>query len=83
MKIDLLGTNTSVTINNWFSSSADQLQEIVAGGLKIDKQGIAAESQAMASIQANNPGFNPTSSGVSTVPNDSNLQSALGAAWHS
>ena len=82
LKIDLLGTNTSVTINNWFSSSADQLQEIVAGGLKIDSQ-VSQLVQAMATYSANNPGFNPTSSGVSTVPNDSNLQSALGAAWHS
>jgi hypothetical protein len=37
-KIDVLGTNTGVTATGWFSSSAIQLQEIMAGGLKIDSQ---------------------------------------------
>jgi hypothetical protein len=39
--------------------------------------------QAMATYSASNPGFNPTSPSISAVPNDTGLQSALSAAWHS
>jgi uncharacterized repeat protein (TIGR03803 family) len=82
LQIDILGTNTSVTVNNWFSSSSpDQLQEIAAGGLKIDNQ-LSQLVQAMASYASNNPGFDPASSGTS-MPTDSSLQSTIAAAWHS
>jgi hypothetical protein len=47
LNIDLLGTNTNVTVNGWFSSSSNQLQEITAGGLKLDSQ-ISQLVQAMA-----------------------------------
>jgi Ca2+-binding RTX toxin-like protein len=81
LKIDLLGTPTSVTVNGWFSSSSNQLQEITAGGLKIDSQ-ISQLVQAMATYSANNSGFDPTSSGIQAIPNDTNLQSTLASAWH-
>jgi uncharacterized repeat protein (TIGR03803 family) len=83
LQIDILGTSNSVTVNNWFSSSSpDQLQEIMAGGLKIDSQ-VSQLVQAMATYSSNNSGFNPTASGVTSLPSDSSLQSAVGAAWHS
>uniref|UniRef100_UPI0028EC0B4E hypothetical protein n=1 Tax=unclassified Bradyrhizobium TaxID=2631580 RepID=UPI0028EC0B4E len=79
--IDIVGTSTSATVNNWFSiDSPGQLQEIVAGGLKIDSQ-VFQLVQAMATYSSNHLGFNPASSGTS-MPNDSNLQSAISAAWH-
>jgi hypothetical protein len=81
LKIDLLGTNTSVTVNGWFSSSSNQLQEITAGGLKIDSQ-ISQLVQAIATYSANNSGFDPTSSSIQTIPNDTNLQSTLASSWH-
>jgi len=81
LKIDLLGSNTSVNVNNWFSGSTDQLQEITAGGLKIDSQ-ISQLVQAMATYSTNNPGFDPTSSSNTTAPNDTNLQNAMASAWH-
>jgi hypothetical protein len=81
LAIDLLGTNTSVTIKGWFSSTSNQLQEIEAGGLKIDSQ-ISQLVQAMAAYSANNTGFNPTDSGIHTLPSDTALQNAIGAAWH-
>jgi hypothetical protein len=82
LQIDILGSNTSVTVNNWFSSSSpDQLQEVMAGGLKIDSQ-VSQLVQAMATYSSNNPSFNPTSSGAS-MPNDTTLQSAIAASWHS
>jgi hypothetical protein len=65
----------------WFANSNDQLQEISAGGLKIDIQ-VSQLVQVMATYSANNPGFDPTASGASTVPNDTSLQTAVSAAWH-
>ncbi|MHC6152862.1 hypothetical protein ACVSQB_13785 [Bradyrhizobium elkanii] len=77
--IDLLGTNTSATVNGWFSGAGSQLQEITAGGLKLDSQ-VSQLVQAMATYAANNPGL--TSASVHTVPNDASLQSTMSAAWH-
>jgi hypothetical protein len=82
LKIDLLGTNTSVTVNSWFSSSSNQLQEITAGGLKLDSQ-VSQLVQAMATYSANNSGFDPTTSSTHTVPTDGGLQTAMAASWHS
>ena len=80
LKIDLLGTHTQVDVNGWFANSHNQLQEISAGSLKVDSQ-VSQLVQAMATYSANNPGFDPTSSGAS-VPNDTSLQTAVSAAWH-
>ena len=81
LQIDILGTNTNVTVNNWFSGGSNQLQEITAGGLKIDSQ-ISQLVQAMATYSASQSGFDPTSSSVSAVPNDSGLQATLASSWH-
>jgi uncharacterized repeat protein (TIGR03803 family) len=82
LKIDILGTNSSVTTTGWFSSSANQIQEITAGSLRIDSQ-VSQLVQAMATYSANNPGFDPTSPSLSAVPNNTSLQNSLAAAWHS
>jgi hypothetical protein len=82
LKIDLMGTNTQVDVSGWFSTASNQLQEISAGGLKIDSQ-VSQLVQAMATYSAGNAGFDPTASGVSSVPANSNLQTAIAAAWHS
>src|SRR5207253_4583622 len=81
LKIDLLGTTTQVDVSGWFSNATNQLQEITAGGLKIDSQ-ISQLVQAMATYSAANPGFDPTAATIHTLPNDSALQSSVGAAWH-
>jgi hypothetical protein len=81
LKIDLLGTTTSATVDGWFSGQSSEMQEITAGGLKIDSQ-ISQLVQAMATYAANNPGFDPASSTLNTVPNEAGLQSAITAAWH-
>ena len=82
LKIDLLGTSTSVTVNGWFSSSSNQLQEKTAGGLKIDGQ-ISQLVQAMSTYSAANAGFDPTNSSLHMVPTDTSLQNAVAAACHS
>jgi hypothetical protein len=82
LQIDLLGTQTEVSIKDWFSGSSNQMQEITAGGLKIDSQ-ISQLVQAMATYSAANPAFDPTTASAHSLPNDANLQSSLAAAWHS
>lgn len=81
LKIDVLGTSTTVTVNGWFSGNSGALLEITADGLKIDNQ-ISQLVQAMATYSAGNPGFNPTSPTLHTLPDNNALQSALAAAWH-
>jgi hypothetical protein len=61
-----------VDVSGWFSSSSNQLGR----RLKIDSQ-ISKLVQAMATYSVNNPCFDPTSSTVQTVPNDSNLRLRL------
>jgi len=79
LKIDLLGTNTDITVKNWFTGNSIQMQEITAGGLKLDNQ-VAQLVQAMASYSAANPGFDPTQ--VTQMLPDPTLQSAIAASWH-
>jgi Ca2+-binding RTX toxin-like protein len=81
LKIDLLGTNTSVTVDGWFSGASAEMQEIMAGGLKIDSQ-ILQLVQAMATYSASNAGFDPTSSSINAIPNDAGLQNAIATAWN-
>jgi serralysin len=78
--IDVMGTNNQVTVNNWFAGAGDQLQEITAGGLKLDGA-VANLVQAMSTYAANNPGFNPAT--TAQAPNNTALQNAIAAAWHS
>jgi len=79
LQIDVLGTSSTVTISDWFSGSSHQLQEVTAGGLKLDSQ-ISQLISAMATYANDNPGFSASS--YTQVPSDSTLQSALTAAWH-
>lgn len=81
LNIDLLGTTTEVTLKNWFAGGGNEVQEITAGGLKIDSQ-VSQLVQAMATYSGVNPGFDPTSASVHTLPNDAALQNSMAAAWH-
>jgi Haemolysin-type calcium binding protein related domain len=79
LQIDLLGTSDSVTVKNWYSSSSNQLQEITAGGLKLDSQ-VSQLVSAMATFEASNSSFNPIT--ATLMPTDSALQGGIAAAWH-
>jgi hypothetical protein len=81
LQIDLLGTNDSVTVDNWYSgNTGNQVQTIeTSDGSKLDTQ-IQQLVSAMATYSANNPGFNPTQ--ASQMPNDQGLQNAAASAWH-
>lgn len=80
LDVKVLGTASDTLLKGWFGAPAPSSQ-ISADGLKLDGQA-ALLVQAMATYSANNSGFDPTASGVHTIPNDTNLQSSLASAWH-
>jgi Ca2+-binding RTX toxin-like protein len=72
--VDVLGTTQETVIQNWYGSVGAQLQHIVASdGYEIDS-GVQTLVQAMASFEAANPTFNPT-----TTTNTSLTASVFGA----
>jgi uncharacterized protein YdgA (DUF945 family) len=83
LQVDLMGTNSEMTIAGWFGSNHAPVQSFnTADGWKLDAQ-ISQLVSAMATFSANNPGFDPTAaSQIPNDPNDRTLQSALAAAWH-
>ena len=78
--VDVIGSADQLTLTGWYASNGSQVAAFDAGGLKIDSA-ISNLVQAMATYQANNPGFNPQSSGT-TMPADTNLQNTIAASWH-
>jgi Ca2+-binding RTX toxin-like protein len=79
--IDVLGTKDSVTISNWYSGSAYDLESFATtDGSKLDSQ-IAKLVSAMASYAANHTSFNPIT--ATTMPTDTTLQTTIASAWHS
>jgi serralysin len=79
LEIEVMGTQSAVTVADWFDSTAYQLGDISAGGLKLDGQ-IAQLVQAMATYSSAHPGFDATA--VAQAPGDVSLQGAIAAAWH-
>lgn len=76
----MLGTTNSITVSNWYTGTANQIEQFsTTDGMKLDSQ-LAQLVTAMASYAANNSGFNPTSATV--MPTDTTLQTAITAAWH-
>ncbi|SDG42860.1 calcium-binding protein [Paraburkholderia phenazinium] len=85
LQVDIIGSTTEATIKNWFSNTYSQLGELtVSGGtggnMTLDTQ-INQLIQAMATFSANNPGFDPTSSGNPLIT-DPTLLAAVNSAWH-
>jgi serralysin len=79
LEIEVMGTPSAITVADWFDSSAYQLRDITAGGLKLDGQ-VAQLVQAMATYSSSHPGFDATA--VAQAPSDLSLQGAIAAAWH-
>ena len=55
----VIGPIGEMATPSWFSSSSNQLEEITAGGMKLDSQ-VSQLVQAMATYSASNSGFDPT-----------------------
>jgi hypothetical protein len=79
LEIEVMGTHDTITVADWFDSTAYQLRDITAGGLKLDAH-VTQLVQAMATYSAAHPGFDPTT--VAQAPNDAALHAAIAASWH-
>ncbi|RKP46080.1 beta strand repeat-containing protein, partial [Trinickia fusca] len=84
--VDIMGTTDQITIDNWASSSANQLQTIeVDNGAKgkslLSADAVSQLVQAMASFSAGHAGFDPTSASTSTIT-DPNVLLAVNSNWH-
>jgi hypothetical protein len=77
LQIDILGSNT----NCWsFPGGAGEVQEIDAGGLKIDG-GVSQFVRAMATFSQPRC-FDPAGSSNQTLSNDAGMQNAIATASH-
>jgi hypothetical protein len=85
LQVDIMGSKTAATIQNWFSSSYDQLGKIAvsggaSGSMALDTQ-VNQLVQAMATFTSNNAGFDPTSS-ANPIIADSTVLAAVNSSWH-
>ncbi|MFM0666008.1 hypothetical protein, partial [Paraburkholderia sediminicola] len=85
LQVDIMGSTTEATVQNWFSNTYSQLGELTvsggsAGNLTADAQ-INQLIQAMATFSANSPGFDPTSAS-NPVITDPTVLAAVHTAWH-
>lgn len=81
LEIDLLGTNSKVTVTDWFAGNARAQVESIhtADGLKLDSQ-VSQLVQAMASFSASHGSFDPSQ--AIAMPSDTVLQTTIAASWH-
>lgn len=77
--VQFIGTTDSVTINQWFTSSAYELQSISLGGRQLTTAGVNALERVMAAYQAANPSFLPAT--ATALPSDATLQTAVAGNW--
>jgi hypothetical protein len=77
--IRLLGTNDTITVQNWFGSVVAEVQTINAGGLTLLNTSVSALVSAMATYQAAHSSFNPAT--ATSMPTSTTLQTALTSAW--
>jgi Ca2+-binding RTX toxin-like protein len=77
LTIDVMGSQDKITVAGWFNGPGSQLQEITAGGMKIDA-GVSQLVQAMATYSSTHAGFDPTT--ATQAPAE--LQTTIAASWH-
>lgn len=85
LKIDRMGSTDSVTIAGWYADQGSKftfalLETIKTSDGQMLDAGLNNLVQAMATFQANNPGFDPTA--TAQAPSDPTLQAAIAANWH-
>jgi hypothetical protein len=85
LRIDVMGSSTSATVQNWFSSTRNQLSDLTLSGgsegaCTLDTQ-LNQLVQAMATFSSNNASFDPTSSANPAVT-DPTVLAAVNSAWH-
>jgi len=76
LAIQVLGTFDGASIANWFSGSANQIEQITAGGKTLSNSRVQALVQAMA-------GITPPAAGITTLSatDQTKVNNALTVAW--
>jgi hypothetical protein len=77
--IDEIDSSNQLTIDNWYSTTGNQLSSFTADGKTLDSS-IASLVAAMATYASANPSFNPAT--AMAMPTDTTLQTAITSAWH-
>jgi hypothetical protein len=77
--IQELDSSNQITIDNWYSTTGNQVSSFTADGKTLDSS-IASLVSAMATYASGHSGFNPAT--ATSMPTDTTLQSAITSAWH-
>ncbi len=82
LRIDVMGTRQTVTVDDWFAAAHHELAAIrTADGGVLDNHEVDQLVQAMASFSAGHPGYDVGASHHVQAPNDAGLQGVLAAVW--
>lgn len=81
LRVQLLGSDTDITVQGWYDASVSKLEKIALGG---NSSGYVLGAQvdqlvqAMAGFSASHPGFDPKTSGVIS---DASLLATVNSSW--
>lgn len=81
LRVQLLGSDTDITVQGWYDNSVSRLDRIALGGSHTDYLlGTQVDQlvQAMAGFSGSHPGFDPKASGVIS---DASLLATLSSSW--
>lgn len=81
LRVQLLGSDTDITVQGWYDNSVSRLDRIALGGSHTDYLlGAQVDQlvQAMAGFSGSHPGFDPKASGVIS---DASLLATLNSNW--
>lgn len=81
LRVQLLGSDTDITVQGWYDNSVSRLDRIALGGSHTDYLlGAQVDQlvQAMAGFSGSHPGFDPKASGVIS---DASLLATLSSSW--
>lgn len=82
LRIDVMGTRQSVTVDDWFAAAHRELAAIrTADGGVLDNGEVDLLVQAMASFTAGHAGYDGGASNHHQAPDDAGLQGVLAAVW--
>lgn len=81
LRVQLLGSDTDITVQGWYDASVSKLEKIALGGSSsgyVLGAQVDQLVQAMAGFSASHPGFDPKTSGVIS---DASLLATVNSSW--
>lgn len=81
LRVQLLGSDTDITVQGWYDASVSKLEKISLGGSSsgyVLGAQVDQLVQAMAGFSASHPGFDPKTSGVIS---DASLLATVNSSW--